>query len=188
MKKNYPLILLVLFVLVSCNNDKKRDNNNFNETKNAEWQEVLKQKMPYLGHRNWIVITDMAYPLQSGDGIITLYANEPYDKVLKTVKDEVDKAPHVFAHVYHDKELSLLTETDVPDIQKLRSRMDEICGKNVEFLPHVELIKKLDEAGKLFTIVIIKTPLTMAYTSTFFELDCKYWNADKQARLDKAMK
>ena len=29
------------------------------------WQTVLQEKLPLLGHRNWIVITDMAYPLQA---------------------------------------------------------------------------------------------------------------------------
>ena len=45
----------------------------------------------------------------------------------------------------------------------------------------------LDEAGTLYQVVIIKTPLAMPYTTTFFQLDCKYWNAAKQAKLDKAM-
>ena len=31
----------------------------------TNWQTVLQDKLPLLGHRNWIVITDMAYPLQN---------------------------------------------------------------------------------------------------------------------------
>lgn len=31
---------------------------------NSDWQSKLQEKLPLLGHRNWIVITDMAYPLQ----------------------------------------------------------------------------------------------------------------------------
>jgi D-ribose pyranose/furanose isomerase RbsD len=188
MEKILLFVLLAVLVLTSCCNMKKCNNKDCCKADSTGWQDVLKQKMPYLGHRNWIVITDMAYPLQSGEGIITLYANEPYEKVLATVKGEIDKAPHVFAHVYRDKELSLLTDKEIPGVEKLRGQMDSICGKDVAFVPHEDLIKRLDEASKIFSVIIIKTPLTMAYTTTFFELGCKYWDADKQAKLDEEMK
>ena len=31
----------------------------------CSWQTILQDKLPLLGHRNWVVITDMAYPLQA---------------------------------------------------------------------------------------------------------------------------
>lgn len=61
------------------------------------WQTVLQEKLPLLGHRNWIVITDMAYPLQAKEGITTLYASEPYTEVLSTVKNMLDNSSHVYA-------------------------------------------------------------------------------------------
>lgn len=157
------------------------------ETTEQTWENKLADMLPYLGHRNWIVITDMAYPMQSGTGITTLYADEPYVEVLKKVKDMIDKAPHVFAHVYHDKELDFITEDAMPGVDSLRQKMSEICGSEAQSVMHEELIKRMDEAGKLYNIVIIKTPLTMAYTTSFFELDCAYWNGQKQTDLDKAM-
>ena len=63
------------------------------------WKEQLKEQLPYLGHRNWIVITDMAYPLQNSEGIQTLFAPESFETVVAELKAAVDKAPHVFAHV-----------------------------------------------------------------------------------------
>ena len=47
---------------------------------------------------------------------------------------------------------------------------------------------KLDEAGKTFKVLLIKTPLTKPYTSVFFQLECGYWNADSEAELRKAIK
>ncbi|MDO4950215.1 MAG: RbsD/FucU domain-containing protein [Bacteroidales bacterium] len=154
----------------------------------TDWKAELTAKLPYLGHRNWIVITDMAYPLQSGSGITTLYADEPYEQVLKQVKQMIDAAPHVFAHTYCDKELGLIPEADMPGVTAFREKAAQIYGNEVVPIPHEQLIARLDEAGKLFNVVIVKTPLTMAYTSTFFELDCNYWSADRQQRLDDAMK
>lgn len=154
----------------------------------TSWESALAQKMPLLGHRNWIVITDMAYPLQSAEGITTLFADEPYTDVLRKVKTQIDAAPHVFAHVYHDRELDFISEADMPGVDALRKDMAAICGAEAQSVAHEELLKRMDEAARLYNIVIIKTPLTMAYTTTFFELDCAYWNGQKQANLVKAMK
>lgn len=152
-----------------------------------DWQSRLDGMLPLLGHRNWIVITDMAYPLQSGQGIVTLYADQPYLEVLRTVVDRIKDAPHVFAHVYNDKELEFITEEMVPGIGELRSGMRSICGPEAQSIMHEQLISRLDEAGKLFTVLIIKTPLTVPYTTTFFELDCDYWDASRQKALDAAI-
>ena len=149
------------------------------------WDDVLASMMPYLGHRNWIVVTDMAYPLQSGEGITTLYADEPYTQVLSKVKGMIDEAPHVFAHIYNDREFAYVTEQMAPGIDALRSEMKSICGEDASCCPHEDIIARLDSAGKLYSVVVIKTPLTIPYTTTFFELDCGYWTAGKQAALEK---
>ena len=153
-----------------------------------QWEAQLSEKMPLLGHRNWIVITDMAYPLQSGAGITTLCADEPYTEVLRKVKAQIDAAPHVFAHVYHDRELDFIAEADMPGVDSLRAEMAKICGDEAQSVLHEELLEKMDAASRLYNIVIIKTPLTMAYTTTFFELDCAYWNGEKQQHLMERMK
>ena len=152
------------------------------------WEEHLEEMLPLLGHRNWIVITDMAYPLQSGQGITTIYADQPYLEVLKTVNEKIKAAPHVFAHVYNDKELEYITEEMVPGIGELRSGIRSICGPDAKSVMHEELISRLDEAGKLFSVLIIKTPQTIPYTTTFFELDCAYWDSARQVALDALVK
>ncbi|MCC8170684.1 MAG: hypothetical protein LIP00_02655 [Parabacteroides sp.] len=151
----------------------------------AAWQEVLREKLPLLGHRNWIVVTDMAYPLQSRPGITTLYAAAPYPEVLKVVKKRLEKAPHVSAVVYQDRELSFLQEEDCPGITRLKEEMRAILPPGgIERVAHDRLIARLDSVSNRFEVVIIKTNLAMPYTSTFFELDCRYWNGGKQAALD----
>ncbi len=49
-----------------------------------------------------------------------------------------------------------------------------------------ELIGKLDEAGKTFHVLLLKTNLCLPYTSVFLQLDCAYWNADAEKRLRAA--
>lgn len=155
------------------------------ETK-QNWQTVLQEKLPLLGHRNWIAITDMAYPLQTKKGITTLYADEPYTQVLNTVRQAIDGTQHVYAHVYQDRELAYLKEDICPGIDSLKDEMQKTLAPSaVTYVEHEQLINRLDSASNLFEIVIIKTNLTKPYTSTFFELDCKYWDSEKQALLNK---
>lgn len=150
------------------------------------WQKVLQEKLSLLGHRNWIVITDMAYPLQTKRGFTTVYANEPYTEVLNHVKKMIDSSSHVYAHIYQDKELSFLDEGSCPGIDALRSEMKEVLSSSkIISIKHEDLIVRLDSISNLFEVVIIKTGLTKPYTSTFFELDCKYWDSSKQSALNK---
>ena len=76
----------------------------------------------------------------------------------------------------------------VPGIGELRSGMRSICGPEAESVMHEQLISRLDDAGKLFTVLIIKTPQIVPYTTTFFELDCAYWDANRQSALDALTK
>jgi hypothetical protein len=62
-----------------------------------------------------------------------------------------------------------------------------LAGKPVQVLPHEQIIAKLDEAGKTFKILIIKTRLTLPYTSVFFQLECGYWNSQSEKELRGAM-
>lgn len=150
------------------------------------WQTVLQEKLPLLGHRNWIVITDMAYPLQAKGGITTLYANEPYTEVLSTVKNMLDSSMHVYAHIYQDKELSFLEDDFCPGIVSLKAKMKQVLpSSEITNIKHDQLITRLDSISNLFEVVIIKTGLTKPYTSTFFELDCKYWDNSKQSTLNE---
>jgi hypothetical protein len=147
------------------------------------WQDELKADIPLLGHRNWIVVTDMAYPLQSQAGIKTIYTGESYGATLAEVFQQISKAPHIRPLVYQDKELSFLSDADVKGIDALKSQMKAILGDAVKQLPHDELIARLSQVSKEFNVVILKTNLTLPYTSTFFELDCAYWAAEGETNL-----
>ncbi len=150
------------------------------------WKTVLSEKLPLMGHRNWIVVTDMAYPLQTKDGITTLFAPEPYGEVIASVSAMINEAPHIFAHVYQDQEQQALSEALAPGWDDYQAGMAKALDlKQVAFIPHEELIHKLDEVSQLYQVIIIKTNLTIPYTSTFFELDCKYWDAEREATIRK---
>jgi D-ribose pyranose/furanose isomerase RbsD len=153
-----------------------------------DWESKLKAELPQLGHRNWIVVADAAYPKQSAPGITTIFTGGEQLEVLKTVLKAVEGAPHVKAIIMVDSELEHVTEEDAPGVIAYRTALKELMkGAQTKVLPHEQIISKLDEGSKLFNVLLLKTTMTIPYTSVFLELDCGYWNAEKEQRLRAAI-
>jgi hypothetical protein len=152
------------------------------------WRARLHQELPLLGHRNWIAVVDSAYPLQTSAGIETIETDADQLDVVKAVLDEVGKANHVRAVLFTDAELKLVPEADATGVTAYREALTKVLGKsNPQSLPHEEIISKLDDAGKTFHILVLKTKLTIPYTSVFMRLDCGYWTAEQEKRLREKM-
>ena len=167
-----PLLICVIALSLFSSCGKEKIDSNGKES----WQTELEAQLPLLGHRNWIVVTDMAYPLQSRTGVQTLYADAPYEEVLRFVDQTIAQHPHVSQIVYQDEELNALDETLCPGIDAFKESVASVLGKEaITYIPHEQLIARLDSVSQTFQVVIIKTNLLKPYTSTFFELGCKYW-------------
>lgn len=152
------------------------------------WQTKLKKELPLLGHRNWIVIADSAYPWQTAPGIETIDTGSTQLEVVHAVFDALDKVQHVRPIIYLDAEMPHVPEADAPDITAYRDGLTKLLGqREAQSLPHEKIIAKLDEAGKTFHVLLLKTNLTIPYTSVFLQLDCAYWNAEAEKRLRAAL-
>jgi RbsD / FucU transport protein family len=153
------------------------------------WCPRLKEQLPLLGHRNWIVVADSAYPLQTAPGIETIYVAADQLTVVKSVLAELAQTKHVQPTIYTDAEMKFVAEKNAPGMGAYRAGLEKLlAAKPVQVLPHEQIIAKLDEAGKTFKVLLIKTPLTLPYTSVFFQLECGYWNAESEKELREAMK
>ncbi len=152
------------------------------------WKQVLLERLPLYGHRNWIVVADSAYPAQSRPGIETIVSNADHIQVLQQVLDSLSASPHVRPIVYTDRELKFIPEKDAPGISAYRQQLTLILrNRPVNSIAHEQIIAKLDQVSQTFRVLIIKTNLTIPYTSVFFQLDCAYWNADAERKLRTAM-
>lgn len=159
-----------------------------NDTQTSAWKQALASRLPLFGHRNWIVVADSAYPAQSKPGIETIVAGGDHIDAVKVVLGSIGASAHVRANVYVDRELDSVAENDAPGIAALRRQLLAVLeGANVRQLTHEQIIAKLDECAQVFRVLIIKTALTLPYTSVFFEIDCGYWSAEAEERLRKAM-
>jgi len=153
-----------------------------------DWERQLETLLPLYGHRNWIVVTDSAYPAQSKPGIETVVSSTSHFEVARKVLDAVNASRHVRANVYLDQELQFVAEKDAPGVTRFRSQLDELL-KNATKTPmlHEQIIAKLDQVSQIFRVLIVKSDLTIPYTSIFFELGCAYWPADAEQRMREAM-
>jgi L-fucose mutarotase/ribose pyranase (RbsD/FucU family) len=153
----------------------------------SDWLAVLRQRLLLYGHRNWIVIADSAYPAQSRPGIETLVSDASHLDVLRATLAELSHSKHVRAITYQDAELAFLSEQDAPGVNDVRTELRALMQTSTLTQPHEEIIHRLDQTAQTFRVLIIKTTLTVPYTSVFFELRAAYWSDEAERRLRDAM-
>ena len=153
------------------------------------WQALLKDRLQLFGHRNWVVIADSAYPAQSRHGVETIVADEEQTTALVKTFEMLHECKHIKPTIYTDTELAFILEEDAPGITSYRKQLgDLLSGYEVQALLHEEIISRLDRMGEVFRVLVIKTKMTIPYTSVFVELDCGYWNSQAEKRLRAAMR
>jgi L-fucose mutarotase/ribose pyranase (RbsD/FucU family) len=156
--------------------------------KSSKWTNEFDQTLSEFGHRNWIVVADAAYPSQNSNGIKTIVTGQSQTQVLEYVLAQIEKSPHVKPIIMVDNELKYITDKDAPGIEGYKVSLDSLMSTDkVLQMQHEDIIEKLDQGSKLFNVLILKSTMTIPYTSVFINLDCDYWSADKEMRLRENM-
>lgn len=154
----------------------------------SNWQSRVTQDMPLLGHRNWILIVDSAYPLQSSPGIESIETNASHLDVVHYVLGAINSSSHVRPLIYMDAELPFVPDDDAPGASAYRTQIhNALAGYTIESMPHDRVISQIDETSKEFHVLVLKTTMTIPYSSVFVRLDCKYWSADAEKRMRARM-
>ena len=91
-------------------------------------EKKITESLALFGHRNWIVVTDSAYPAQSKPGIETVVIDANHMRVVSRVFSAISASRHVRAKTYVDKELSFVAERDAPGVQDFRNELDALLG------------------------------------------------------------
>jgi D-ribose pyranose/furanose isomerase RbsD len=184
MKKIWILILFFSVILVGCINNVGEV-----KVKSNDWKETLKDQLSYYGHRNWILVVDKAFPSQNANGIITINTDEGLLNVLQYTLGQIDSAAHVQPVIFTDKELNYITSDQVPEIENYKKSLANLIGKSEpQVLLHDSVFVKIDQASKLFSVMILKTNEVIPYSSVFIQLDCKYWTPEQEKQLRENMK
>jgi hypothetical protein len=153
-----------------------------------QWKTKLASEMPLLGHRNWIMVVDSAYPLQTSDGVEVIETNADQLEVVRSVLSTVNASIHVRPVFFMDAELPFITEQESPGVSTYRKQIGSMLSKyGVESKLHDQLIANVADTAKNFHVLVLKTRMTIPYTSVFIRLDCKYWSAEQEQDLRKRM-
>ncbi|MEA3461560.1 MAG: hypothetical protein U9R49_06755 [Bacteroidota bacterium] len=172
------LILLVAFMAsltFSCMPDQE------STMQKEDWKAILEKDLHLLGHRNWILVVDKAFPEQSSPGMKYLYVDEDLLPTLSYVLEQVEASSHVRPIIYRDKELNYISNDQVPGIDAFRTQSNSALeGKIVNTILHDEVFQMLDKSSSLFRTLVIKTNCTLPYTSVFLQLDCAYWGPENE--------
>lgn len=176
------ILTLIILIVLSCS--KQKESKNLSVMKATNWKKEVKQTVKQFGHRNWIVVADGAYPEQSNPAIKTLTIEAGQLEAISYVNELIEKATHVDANIFIDKELAFVSEKDAKGIEAYRNNLNKLLeGKPVKTLLHEDIIRELDASAKLFNVLIIKTDLAIPYTSVFFQLECGYWNTEAEKNM-----
>ena len=197
MRHALPLLLsaLTLVFAASCRSQKSPaavasdPETAENQSAAPSWEDIFYDELPALGHRNWIVVADSAFPLQISPGMEVVVANEDHFVVLERVLKAISESGHVRPKIYLDRELAFVPEALAPGMDACRKRIETMLAKyEVKPVLHEELISRMDQVAKTFKILMIKTNLALPYTTVFMELDCGYWSPENEAKMREAMK
>ena len=133
MRKTIAVIGIALMIAAAATCDREDDEeeegiavSHAQAVKAPAWTDTLAAYLPALGHRNWIVVADSAFPLQISPGIETIATGEDHFAVLKKVLEMVDGAKHIRPKIWLDKELAFVPESLAPGADEARRRLDEM--------------------------------------------------------------
>jgi hypothetical protein len=153
-----------------------------------DWRGELARIMPLMGHRNWVLVVDSAYPLQTGPGIETIETNESHVDVVRTVLHAIDHSIHVRPVIYMDSELPFVPDADAPGASDYRNEITPLLRPyTIQSMPHDRMIATVAATAQQFHVLILKTNMTIPYSSVFIQLNCKYWSDDAEKRLRSRM-
>jgi hypothetical protein len=152
------------------------------------WQSHLKDELSLMGHRNWILIVDSAYPEQVGPGLEIVETHADQLDVVRTVLITMKGSIHLRPVIFLDAELPFVPDQKAPGISAYRAQLASFLHHyEVQSRLHQSLIDEVAKDAAQYHVLVLKTQLAVPYTSVFIHLDCKYWSAENERDLRAAM-
>lgn len=182
-------IILFFIIFLTCLSACTKKKSESDTAKLPDWKTEVDAHLSGFGHRNWILIVDKAFPAQNTNGLITIDTKENLQEALLYTLQHIAKSTHIKPIVYTDKEFAYLNSKQVSQIVEYRNLRTDILQKyNPQVLLHDSVFVKINQASKLFKVLVLKTNEVIPYSSVFIELDCKYWSPEKEKTLRENMK
>jgi len=152
------------------------------------WIGSLRNEMSYLGARNWVVIAEAAFPIQSRSGLRVLKLDADIPEVLEGVEQVIDEKHHVKPRVYVAAELENVPYDYAPGVRHYKKKLHEsLSGRETVRLDNSMLLRLMGDANKSYRVLVIKTRTAIPYSTVFIELGSGYWDDESEAALRTSM-
>ena len=149
---------------------------------------TLRHELSYLGARNWVVIAEAAFPIQSRHGLRVIRLNAEIPEVVDNVEQVIEEKYHVKPRLYVSSEAKDVPYDYAPGIKNYHEQLEQaLHGRETVELDHAMLMRMLGDTSKTYRILVIKTQTALPYTSVFMELGSGYWNAESDSALRDLM-
>jgi len=183
---NFLVIFLIVLLSTSCS---QQMDNRPKADFVPDWKTQLDNQLQLMGHRNWILVVDKAFPQQNAAGIVTINTGEALLPVLQHTIKQINQSSHVKPIIFTDAELNFITEKQVPEIEKFKTDLFGIIPKEqTQTMLHDSVFVRIAKASELFRVVVLKTDQVIPYSSVFLQLDCKYWTGENEELLRESMR
>ena len=150
----------------------------------VEWKDQLHSNLAVLGARNWIVIAESSFPSYAGNGVKTIVVDQPSDIVFGQVLDSLEMEGHVQPRIMVSSELSKISEDYAPGIKRYRDKVAKLLPGRMHFeLPNRIINGQVEDATKMFNVLVIKTATAIPYSNIYIELDSGYWSSESETAL-----
>lgn len=150
----------------------------------GDWKGSVNNQANQLGHRNWIVISEASFPAHSRVGIRQVNADSEVPEVVDYVLNALERTQNVRPRIYLTREMRSVENDFAPGIDQMRERIAEsLHGHDPTELDQQSLITLLESANQSYSVLVIRTPTALPYTSVFMELQPGYWDTESEDRL-----
>lgn len=154
----------------------------------SPWGVVLDSELRAMGYRNWIVVSDSAFPVHSRRGVRTLLIDGEIPEVLEGVLQSLENAQKVAPRIYAARELRHVPQDKAPGIEAYRRHLERaLHGHPVREMDHRALSMILEDSSKSFAVLVLKTKTSLPYSSIFIELDSAYWDGESEREMRRKM-
>lgn len=152
------------------------------------WLGKLRHELGYLGARNWVVVAEAAFPIQSRPGLRVIRVDGDIPNVVDGVEQLIEEKHHVKPRLYVTTEAGSVPYDYAPGIKNYRKQLQEaLHGRETLRLDNAMLMRMLNDTSKTYRVLVIKTRTALPYSSVFMELGSGYWDAESESALRDTM-
>ncbi|MCP5535177.1 MAG: hypothetical protein H7A51_02960 [Akkermansiaceae bacterium] len=152
------------------------------------WIGTLRHELNYLGARNWIVVAEAAFPIQSRRGLRVVQIDGDIPEIVDGVELVIEEKHHVKPRLYVTSEIASVPYDYAPGIENYRKQLKiALHGRETVQLDNAMLMRMLNDATKTYRVLVIKTRTALPYSSVFMELGSGYWDAESESALRDVM-